>query len=130
VIPPGSESAHLSQWLSRRVGYALRAPDLDATGLKLIGGRLLPSMQAAWRLLMDRAGADSRAVASRRPAAGRRAGVGPSRLRHPMGTNEVLSTSPPQNTALTPSMRSSRAATSATISALPIEPSEHIATRS
>ena len=46
VEVPGSESVHLSQWLSRRVGYALRAPDLDATGLKLIGGRLLPSPSA------------------------------------------------------------------------------------
>jgi len=43
VEVPGSDATHLSQWLSRRVGYTLRAPDLDATGLKLIGGRLLPS---------------------------------------------------------------------------------------
>ena len=40
----GSDATHLSQWLSRRVGYALRAPDLDPLGLKLIGGRLLPSL--------------------------------------------------------------------------------------
>jgi anti-sigma factor RsiW len=39
----GTDTAHLGQWLSRRVGYPLRTPDLDATGLKLIGGRLLPS---------------------------------------------------------------------------------------
>jgi anti-sigma factor RsiW len=44
VEVPGSEATHLSQWLSRRVGYALRAPELDAIGLKLIGGRLLPSL--------------------------------------------------------------------------------------
>jgi len=43
VEVPGSESVHLGQWLTRRLGYALRAPDLDATGLKLVGGRLLPS---------------------------------------------------------------------------------------
>ena len=43
VEVPGSDATHLSQWLSRRVGYALRAPDLDAIGLKLVGGRLLPS---------------------------------------------------------------------------------------
>lgn len=42
----GSDPAHLGQWLSRRVGYALRAPDLDASGLKLLGGRLLPSPSA------------------------------------------------------------------------------------
>jgi len=43
VEVPGSESAHLGQWLTRRLGYAVRAPDLDAAGLKLVGGRLLPS---------------------------------------------------------------------------------------
>lgn len=43
VEVPGTDSVHLGQWLSRRIGYTLRAPDLDAAGLKLIGGRLLPS---------------------------------------------------------------------------------------
>ena len=43
VEVPGSEATHLAQWLSRRVGYSLRAPDLDGSGLKLVGGRLLPS---------------------------------------------------------------------------------------
>jgi anti-sigma factor RsiW len=43
----GADPAHLGQWLSRRIGYTLRAPDLDATGLKLIGGRLLPSPAGA-----------------------------------------------------------------------------------
>jgi anti-sigma factor RsiW len=33
---------HLMPWLSRRVGTPLRAPDLDAYSLKLLGGRLLP----------------------------------------------------------------------------------------
>jgi anti-sigma factor RsiW len=42
VEVPGSESAHLVQWLSKRVGYQLRAPDLERIGLKLVGGRLLP----------------------------------------------------------------------------------------
>jgi anti-sigma factor RsiW len=42
----GSERAHLQQWLSKRVGYTIRAPELDGTGLKLIGGRLLPGPQA------------------------------------------------------------------------------------
>jgi anti-sigma factor RsiW len=44
VEVPGSESDHLAQWLSRRVGYAVEAPDLDRIGLKLVGGRLLPSL--------------------------------------------------------------------------------------
>lgn len=43
VEVPGSESVHLGQWLTRRLGYAVHAPDLDAAGLKLVGGRLLPS---------------------------------------------------------------------------------------
>ena len=38
----GSERAHLQQWLSKRCGYQVRAPELDTTGLKLVGGRLLP----------------------------------------------------------------------------------------
>ena len=43
VEVPGSESTHLSQWLSRRVGYGLKPPDLAPSGLNLVGGRLLPS---------------------------------------------------------------------------------------
>ncbi|HMK80966.1 MAG TPA: anti-sigma factor [Xanthobacteraceae bacterium] len=43
VEVPGSESVHLGQWLTRRLGYSVQAPVLDAAGLKLIGGRLLPS---------------------------------------------------------------------------------------
>lgn len=38
----GNEEAHLTQWLSKRVGYQLRIPDLSPVGLKLVGGRLLP----------------------------------------------------------------------------------------
>jgi anti-sigma factor RsiW len=38
----GSERAHLQQWLSKRVGYNIKPPELDSTGLKLVGGRLLP----------------------------------------------------------------------------------------
>jgi anti-sigma factor RsiW len=42
VEVPGNEEAHLVQWLSKRVGYQLRIPDLEPVGLKLVGGRLLP----------------------------------------------------------------------------------------
>jgi anti-sigma factor RsiW len=42
VEVPGAEEAHLVQWLSKRLDYAVRAPDLSTLGLKLIGGRLLP----------------------------------------------------------------------------------------
>jgi anti-sigma factor RsiW len=38
----GNERAHLVQWLSKRLDYELRVPDLEASGLKLVGGRLLP----------------------------------------------------------------------------------------
>ncbi len=42
VEVPASDADHLVQWLSKRVGYQLRAPDLEKLGLKLVGGRLLP----------------------------------------------------------------------------------------
>lgn len=42
----GGERAHLQQWLSKRVGYAVAPPDLEGAGLKLVGGRLLPGPQA------------------------------------------------------------------------------------
>lgn len=38
-----SESEHLQQWLSKRVGTPLRAPNLEKQGLQLVGGRLLPT---------------------------------------------------------------------------------------
>lgn len=42
VEVPGIERAHLVQWLSKRLNYQLRAPNLEQIGLKLVGGRLLP----------------------------------------------------------------------------------------
>ena len=42
VEVPAADADHLVQWLSKRVGYQLRAPDLEKLGLKLVGGRLLP----------------------------------------------------------------------------------------
>jgi anti-sigma factor RsiW len=38
----GAERPHLIQWLSKRLDYELRIPDLEPSGLKLVGGRLLP----------------------------------------------------------------------------------------
>jgi anti-sigma factor RsiW len=52
VEVPGAEAAHLVQWLSKRLGYDLRAPDLGAIGLKLVGGRLLPGPNGAAAFLM------------------------------------------------------------------------------
>jgi anti-sigma factor RsiW len=42
VEVPGSDLAHLQQWLTRRCGWKVHAPELAAAGLKLVGGRLLP----------------------------------------------------------------------------------------
>jgi anti-sigma factor RsiW len=42
VEVPGIERQHLVQWLSKRLNYQLRAPNLEENGLKLVGGRLLP----------------------------------------------------------------------------------------
>jgi anti-sigma factor RsiW len=52
VEVPGSEEAHLVQWLSKRVGHDLRAPDLTGIGLKLVGGRLLPGPTGAAAFFM------------------------------------------------------------------------------
>lgn len=48
----GSERTHLQQWLSKRCGYEVTAPELDATGLKLVGGRLLPGPAGPASFLM------------------------------------------------------------------------------
>src|ERR1700688_1232138 len=52
VEVPGSERTHLQQWLTKRCGWDVRAPDLGATGLKLVGGRLLPGPSGPASFLM------------------------------------------------------------------------------
>lgn len=52
VEVPGSERAHLQAWLTKRCGWEVRAPELDATGLKLVGGRLLPGPTGPASFLM------------------------------------------------------------------------------
>jgi anti-sigma factor RsiW len=47
VEVPGNERAHMTQWLSKRLGEDLRIPDLQSIGLKLVGGRLLPGPTGA-----------------------------------------------------------------------------------
>lgn len=47
VEVPGSDRAHMTQWLTKRLGYEQRVPDLQSMGLKLIGGRLLPGPTGA-----------------------------------------------------------------------------------
>ena len=39
--------AHLLPWLSRRLGTTVRAPDLTAFDLTLLGGRLLPGAHSS-----------------------------------------------------------------------------------
>ncbi len=47
VEVPGDQRAHMTQWLSKRVGERLQVPDLHAMNLKLVGGRLLPGPSGA-----------------------------------------------------------------------------------
>ncbi len=47
-----SQEAHLLQWLSKRLGRKLDAPDLTSFGYRLIGGRLLPGGSGAAAQLM------------------------------------------------------------------------------
>jgi len=42
VEVPGNERTHMTRWLTKRLGYQQHIPDLQAMGLKLVGGRLLP----------------------------------------------------------------------------------------
>jgi anti-sigma factor RsiW len=51
-----AEENHLLPWLSRRVGTTLRAPDLSAFDLKLLGGRLLPGVSGPAALFMYEGG--------------------------------------------------------------------------
>jgi len=47
VEVPAAQQAHLVQWLSKRLGHALRVPDLRGSGYELVGGRLLPGEDGA-----------------------------------------------------------------------------------
>jgi anti-sigma factor RsiW len=46
------QEAHLVQWLSRRLGRPLKAPNLAEQGYRLIGGRLLPAGQVPAAMFM------------------------------------------------------------------------------
>lgn len=46
------EEAHLLQWLSKRLGTRLSAPDLSGLGYRLMGGRLLPAGTGPAAMLM------------------------------------------------------------------------------
>jgi anti-sigma factor RsiW len=47
VEVPGNERPHMTQWLTKRLGYQQHIPDLESMGLKLVGGRLLPGPTGA-----------------------------------------------------------------------------------
>jgi anti-sigma factor RsiW len=51
-IEVSAGESHLLPWLSRRVGATLRAPNLEAYSLKLLGGRLLPGPNGPAALFM------------------------------------------------------------------------------
>lgn len=58
----GADSEHLSSWLSNRLQTSLAMPDLSASGLTFLGGRLLPAPEvpggrAAQLMYEDAAGA-------------------------------------------------------------------------
>jgi len=55
-----SQQAHLVQWLSRRVGHALKVPDLSARGFELMGGRVIPEAGQAAAQFMYQDGAGNR----------------------------------------------------------------------
>jgi anti-sigma factor RsiW len=55
-----AEENHLLPWLSRRVGTTLRAPDLTAFDLRLLGGRLLPGAVGPAALFMYESGSGER----------------------------------------------------------------------
>jgi anti-sigma factor RsiW len=52
VEVPGDQRPHLVEWLSKRVGSPVRAPELENMGLKLVGGRLLPGPTGATAFFM------------------------------------------------------------------------------
>jgi anti-sigma factor RsiW len=60
VDVPAAQQANLGEWLSNRLGRRLIIPDLTALGLKLLGGRLLPSEAGAAAQLMYQDGRGTR----------------------------------------------------------------------
>jgi anti-sigma factor RsiW len=47
-----TQEAHLVQWLSKRLGRALKTPQLTDLGFELVGGRLVPGTEGARALFM------------------------------------------------------------------------------
>jgi anti-sigma factor RsiW len=59
-VEVGASEAHLTPWLSRRIGTTLRVPDFSAFDMKLLGGRLLPGEAGPAALLMFENGSGDR----------------------------------------------------------------------
>ncbi len=54
------QSAHLVQWLSKRLGTQLKVPALQSQGYELVGGRLLPGDEGARAQFMYQSAAGER----------------------------------------------------------------------
>ena len=52
VEVPASDAAHLTTWISKRLGHTIHAPDFAREGFSLMGGRVLPSATGAAALFM------------------------------------------------------------------------------
>lgn len=66
-----AQEAHLLQWLSKRLGRPLVAPDLARFGYRLMGGRVLPGSDSAAAQLMYDDASGRRLTVYVRAAAGR-----------------------------------------------------------
>ena len=64
------QEAHLVGWLSKRLGAELKPPQLEATGYRLVGGRLLPGDTGEVAQFMYENAARNRLTLYVRPAAG------------------------------------------------------------
>ena len=65
-----SQSEHLAQWLSNRLGKAITIPDLRDLGLTFLGGRLLPTVEGPAAFFMYEDGKSTRVTFYVRPRAG------------------------------------------------------------
>ena len=83
VEVPGDQRAHLQQWLTRRCGWDVHAPDLEGTGLKLVGGRLLPGPTGPASFLMYEGSSGERFTIYTA-----RAAAGPAEMRYTARDND------------------------------------------
>ena len=60
VEVPASDKDHMQNWLSKRVGLKLIAPDLATEGFQLVGGRLLPAAGNSAAMLLYEDGKGNR----------------------------------------------------------------------